>query len=294
MWQLIANKISDSIGDNFQCQTISPVGGGDINQAAIVSDTRNKFFIKWNNANRIDMFEKEVLSLQAIASSQSVKVPQVINFGIAESSSYLVLEYLELQTKANKTELAEQLAKMHLYSGDKYHQDKFGFHQDNYIGYSEQLNRWRADWIVFFRELRLGKQMEMLRSKSGSTGLLDDLARLQQQLDKFFVEYHPKPSLVHGDLWQGNYDFTSSGEPVVYDPACYYADFEVDLAMMELFGNPGSDFFAAYHRINPIHPGYSIRKVLYNLYHILNHANMFGGGYLDQAQNMTDRLLAHK
>lgn len=291
MWQVIASKVSDSIGESFQCQTISPVGGGDINQAAVVSDTGNKFFIKWNHANRIDMFEKEVFSLQTIANSQSVKVPQVINFGIAESSSYLVLEYLELHSKANKTKLAEQLAKMHLYNR---HEGKFGFDQDNYIGYSEQSNQWRADWIDFFQELRLGKQMEMLQSKKGSTRLIDDLTQLQQQLGKFFVDYQPKPSLVHGDLWQGNYDFTASGEAVIYDPACYYADFEVDLAMMELFGNPGSDFFAAYHRINPIHSGYNIRKLLYNLYHILNHANMFGGGYLDQAQNMTHRLLAHR
>ena len=117
--------------------------------------------------------------------------------------------------------------------------------------------------------------------------------RLVAELDRFFADYRPRASLLHGDLWGGNQAADADGNPVIYDPACYYGDHEADLAMMELFGNPGEAFFTAYHEHFPIDAGYRYRRDLYNLYHVLNHANLFGGGYAAQAEKMIGRLLAH-
>lgn len=286
MWRQVAMKISQAIDDDFECQSVERVSGGDINQAAVLSDQRNRFFIKWNQTNKIDMFAKEVLSLNTIASTSTIRVPQVITYGIEETSSFLVLEYLDLQCQGEQGNLAKSLALMHQQCAAE-----FGFSQDNYIGSTPQTNQWRSDWIEFYSQERLGTQKALLCSKGAATGLIEKLSRLQGEMSKFFVGYTPRPGLVHGDLWQGNYGFSQEGEPVVYDPACYYADFEVDLAMMELFSNPGSSFFEIYHEHNPIDSGYQTRKSLYNLYHVLNHANLFGGSYAMQAEGIIERLL---
>ena len=287
MWRQIAQQISQTINDEFECLSVDRLSGGDINQAAKISDSKHRFFIKWNHIEKLNMFETEAISLNTIAATNTIRVPQVITCGVVESSSFLVLEFLEIKSVGQPQDFAKALAAMHLSNGDK-----FGFSSDNFIGSTPQTNQWHVNWVEFYQQQRLGTQKDLLRLKGASTRLLTKLTQLQSQLAKFFVNYTPKPALVHGDLWQGNYGYVVGGTPTIYDPACYYADFEVDLAMMELFGNPGERFFQAYHQHNPIDSGYQKRKQLYNLYHILNHANLFGGGYAAQAETMIERLLA--
>lgn len=167
----------------------------------------------------------------------------------------------------------------------------FGFAHDNFIGTTSQPNAWTNDWITFWREQRLGFQLE-LAACNGYGGELQKLGQqLMERLPELFADYHPIPSLLHGDLWGGNHAYTADESPVIFDPAPYYGDREADMAMTELFGGFDQEFYAAYRAAWPLNAGFATRKVLYNLYHILNHANLFGGGYARQAEGMMRRLL---
>ena len=162
---------------------------------------------------------------------------------------------------------------------------------DRLLGATRQPNNWHTDWITFWREQRLGFQLE-LAAHHGYGGKLQLMGQtLMERLPEFFVDYQPVASLLHGDLWAGNHAYVADGNPVIFDPAPYYGDRETDLAMTELLGGFGSAFHAAYRAAWPLHAGYIQRKTLYNLYHILNHANLFGGGYARQAESMMKRLL---
>jgi fructosamine-3-kinase len=182
---------------------------------------------------------------------------------------------------------AEQLANMHRHT-----KDKFGWHRDNTIGSTHQPNQWRDDWLDFWREQRLGYQLKLAGRHGARHSLIDKGEQLQDNLEVFFSGYQPEASLLHGDLWSGNYSIMSNGEPVIFDPAVYYGDREADIAMTELFGGFGHDFYSAYNNAWPLHDDYKLRKTFYNLYHIINHFNLFGGGYGSQAEGMIDRLLA--
>ena len=181
----------------------------------------------------------------------------------------------------------EQLAQMHRYTADQ-----FGWHRDNTIGSTAQVNSWENDWLTFWREHRLGYQLTLAGRHGLGSRVLQKGERLQDNLQAFFDNHQPQASILHGDLWSGNYGISREGEPVIFDPAVYFGDREADLAMTELFGGFGSEFYAAYNATWPLDPGYPQRKTLYNLYHILNHYNLFGGGYGAQAEGMIDQLLA--
>jgi fructosamine-3-kinase len=170
--------------------------------------------------------------------------------------------------------------------------ESFGFHRDNYIGATVQPNQLAEDWGSFFRNQRIAFQLNLAQQNGAPGRLLDSGRQLLGRLPACFDNYHPVPSLLHGDLWGGNWGATPAGEPVIFDPAVYYGDRETDLAMTELFGGFDERFYQSYRQSWPLDPGYETRKVLYNLYHILNHYNLFGGGYAAQAEGMIDRLLA--
>jgi fructosamine-3-kinase len=232
------------------------------------------------------MFVAEAAGLDAIAATSTLRVPQAIAHGIAGEQSYLVLEHLELHARGNARLLGKQLAALHRCSARQ-----FGFSQDNFIGTTAQANTWKIDWIDFWREQRLGFQLQ-LAAENGYGGQLQSLGdKLLDALPAFFRGYTPPPSLLHGDLWSGNHAFIADGTPTLFDPAAYYGDRECDLAMTELFGGFPPSFYAAYRAEWPLHEGYEIRRDLYNLYHILNHANLFGGGYVRQAEQMIRALL---
>ncbi len=285
----VASAISDATQRPFQLLRATPVGGGDINQACRLEGSDGSlYFLKLNAARHHAMFAAEAIGLQAIAASGSIRVPHVIANGTADGLYFLVLEHLQLGGQSNAQQLGEQLAALHRNTADR-----FGFAQDNFIGTTAQPNTWSEEWIAFWRDKRLGHQLHLADRNGHNGGLQTTGKELMGQLDAFFEGYSPAPSLLHGDLWSGNQDYLADGTPAIFDPASYYGDRECDLAMTELFGGFPRDFYAAYQTAYPLDAGYTKRRDLYNLYHILNHANLFGGGYIGQAEQLCKRLLGN-
>ncbi|MDH3309415.1 MAG: fructosamine kinase family protein [Gammaproteobacteria bacterium] len=284
-WRSIANRISEATGTPFIVKSHDAVGGGCINSTTVLEDGRRRFFVKLNDAGRLAMFEAEAEGLKEITQSRSVRVPQPVCAGTVGDSAYLVLEHLELSGADGRCfeQLGRELAQMHRAT-----QKQFGWRLDNTIGSTPQINTPDTDWVQFWREHRLGFQLD-LAARHGRN-LMRQGERLMADLGEFFRRYQPTPSLLHGDLWGGN--VSAAGErPVIFDPAVYYGDREADLAMTELFGGFSSRFYQAYQEAWPLEAGYKVRKTLYNLYHVLNHFNLFGGGYGSQAERMMEALL---
>lgn len=286
-WLQINQHISDATGQRFVDSHQQGVGGGSINAAHVLkgSDGR-EFFVKLNDASLVDMFAAEADGLNEMLSANAIRVPKPICWGTSSSEAYIVMEYIPLGGKGSGPKLGEQLAAMHRKS-----QDNFGWSRDNTIGSTPQPNTPSDSWVEFYRERRLRFQLE-LAAHHGGGQLLDQGERLMDNLDAFFSDYQPAPSLLHGDLWGGNYSTDREGTPVIFDPAVYYGDREADIAMTELFGGFPRDFYSAYNAAWPMDAGYATRKTLYNLYHIINHFNLFGGGYLSQAKRMISSLLS--
>jgi len=284
----IAAHISRASGRPFNPGLPSGQGGGCINTAVRLADGDQQWFVKTNRAALLDMFEAEAAGLAAMADTATIRVPRPLCTGTAGGDSYIVMEYLPLGRAGpdGQARAGVQLAALHRHSAER-----FGWHRDNTIGATPQHNDWQHDWIAFFRDHRLAFQLQ-LAARHGHGGRLQRLG--EQLLDAFpaLIDHAPVPSLLHGDLWGGNMGFDADGNPVIYDPATYYGDREADLAMTELFGGFGRDFHAAYHDAWPLDPGYEARKTLYNLYHVLNHLNLFGAGYAGQAEGMMERLLS--
>ena len=164
----------------------------------------------------------------------------------------------------------------------------FGWDINNTIGSTVQINNWTVNWAEFWAERRIGYQLKLARRRGG---LFPQGERLLEVIPELLADHEPQPSLVHGDLWGGNAGVTSAGEPVIFDPAAYFGDREVDIAMTELFGGFPAEFYRGYNQVWPLDLGYEKRKTLYNLYHILNHFNLFGGSYASQANQMINRIL---
>jgi fructosamine-3-kinase len=251
-------------------------------------DGDQAYFVKLNTASLLDMFEAESLGLKAMAETETIRVPRPVCSGVADGQSYLVMEYLEMghASRDASAMAGRQLAQMHR---SDWH--SFGWQRDNTIGSTPQPNDPASSWVEFWRHHRLGFQLD-LAARNGYGGALQRGGERLLHGFHVLIDQDPQPSLLHGDLWGGNIGYDREGKPVIFDPAVYYGDREADLAMTELFGGFGNDFYHAYRESWPLAPGYSTRKVLYNLYHILNHLNLFGGGYLGQASSMIDRLLA--
>lgn len=286
IWQHISEDIFQTTGVWLR-EGRQSIGGGCINQAVRVRGEGRDFFIKTNSARGLSMFEAEAAGLSELAASGTVRVPAAICCGVAATNAYLVLEYLEFGRSGNGALLGEQLAAMHRVS-----RNDFGWGMDNTIGSTPQINTPCADWIEFWRERRLRYQFDLAR-ENGWDGKLQRYAeQLLEDLGSFFSAYSPRPALLHGDLWSGNHGYLTDGQPVIFDPAVYYGDREADIAMTELFGGFSADFYAGYRAVWPLDAGYAVRKKLYNLYHILNHLNLFGGGYQGQALDLSERLLA--
>lgn len=283
----LAAAIGRATGTPFEVRGISAARGGDISEAFTLDDGTRTFFVKTQPASRLAMFESEAAGLAELAAADAVRVPQVSCHGIAAGLAYLVLEFLPIKPRGDAAQLGRQLAQQHRVSAAQ-----FGWLRDNWIGATPQPNAQADDWVDFWRTQRLGFQLRRA-AENGYGGVLQkDGETLLAHLEAFFDGYTPVPSLLHGDLWSGNHGYLAEGTPVIFDPAVYFGDRECDLAMSELFGGFAPDFYAAYREAWLLDAGYAVRKTLYNLYHILNHANMFGGGYVAQAQRMAAQLLA--
>jgi fructosamine-3-kinase len=277
----------------FTLLSQAPVGGGCIHSALRLegraADGPRTYFAKMNEAASAPLFEAEADGLAALRESGCVSVPRTIARGADEERAWLVLEWLELRPldAASAARLGAAMAALHAQA-----RERFGWERDNFIGASPQSNGWSTDWVAFFQERRLHAQLRMAARNRLPSRMLDRGERLLADCPAFFSGYAPRPSLLHGDLWAGNAAATPEGLPVVFDPAVYLGDREADVAMTELFGGFPRDFLARYCDHAPLHDGYRVRRDLYNLYHRLNHANLFAGGYVRESEMAIERLLA--
>ncbi|MGB7412972.1 MAG: fructosamine kinase family protein [Thermosynechococcaceae cyanobacterium] len=285
MWQTIEAHVEQVTRNPFSIQERCSVGGGSINQAYRISDSSQQYFVKLNQASKVAMFEAEALGLREMAQAGAIQVSEPICWGITEGHSYIVLEWLHLSSsRADWNQMGRQLAAMHRTVSEQGH----GWHQSNTIGETPQMNPWTKNWGAFFAEHRIGYQLRLAQRRGGH---FSQGTALLEVIPSILADHQPEPSLVHGDLWSGNAAF-AEGVPVILDPAVYYGDREVDIAMTELFGGFPRAFYEGYNQAWPLPEAYSQRKILYNLYHILNHFNLFGGSYAAQAERMIAQVLS--
>ncbi len=288
-WQPIVDEIERATTSTFKLVNVRSLAGGDINSAYCLEGNSKAYFVKLNRADKIDMFAAEIDGLKELVKTRTVRVPNPVAHGITESHSFIVMEFIEFGTSRKTSErlFGQQLALLHQKT-----QPYFGWHRDNTIGSTPQPNQKEDNWVNFFEKNRLQHQLTLAASKGYRGHLQTSGEQLCHHLTDFFSAYMPQPSLLHGDLWGGNAATDQQGDPVIFDPACYYGDREADIAMTELFGGFSQDFYAAYRETFPLDPGYTTRKKLYNLYHILNHLNLFGSGYLNQAEHLISSLFS--
>lgn len=288
-FEAIAREIGAQLGGDCAPEPQSDVSGGSIHRSYRWLCADAPLFVKVAAPGDAAGLEAEAAGLLALAGARAVRVPRVLARGTAGKSAFLALEWIESRParRAAEHSLGEQLAAQHAVTADR-----FGFEGDNFIGRTPQPNAWLADWAEFFRERRLRHQLA-LAVQNGFGPLLENPgARLLESVDALLADHRPRASLLHGDLWAGNWLADSAQVPVIFDPAVYFGDREADLAMTRLFGGFGRAFYDAYLAAAPLPGGHAVRAELYNLYHVLNHANLFGGGYARQARASIDRLLA--
>ena len=287
VWEQIGREIAKATGTAFAIRDRQSIGGGSINDSYAITDGERRYFLKLNQPNQSEMFAAEALGLRQLYDTQTIRVPAPICWGEADNCSFIAMEYLELSGRGTPTAwetMGRQLAALHR-SGIG---DRFGWQRANTIGSTPQLNSWSDRWADFFAEHRIGYQVKLGRRRGGDFPEPEAAIGVVRE---FLRDREPEPSLVHGDLWSGNAAMTAAGEPVIFDPAAYYGDREVDLAMTEMFGGFPPAFYDGYNAAWSLDPGYRQRKEIYNLYHVLNHFNLFGGGYGYQASRIFDRLL---
>jgi fructosamine-3-kinase len=284
MWQQILAHINNEVEQPFELVSKNQLAGSELNRIYQLQGHTKDYFIKINQRSYLEHFAAEVLSLQTLRQHRGLNVPKVICCSQSLDTAFLVLEYLDLiePTQLSWQHLAKQIALMH----QQHEQAMYGFDWDNYLGHTLQPNKWQGNWSSFFSEQRIGWQLQLLVEQGFGFGKLDTIVeKVRQRLQG----YQPTPSLLHGDLWRGNVGF-SANAAWLFDPACYYGDRETDIAYSQLFGRLPEPFYAYYQELLPLDTDFEQRKELYNLYHILNHANLFRGAYLVQAQQLIKQL----
>ena len=283
-----ATELKGRLGIRCAADDAKVVAGGSINQAYYLPTDRAPLFLKVNDPSALSMFEAEADGLAELRAATAVNVPDTVDVGRAGGAAYLALSWVDLRgkTSAGERALGIALARQHRVTAER-----FGWHRENTIGATQQQNTPTSDWLEFLRANRLGFQLKLASERGLPEKELDRGQRLLARLEWFFRDYTPLASLLHGDLWSGNWGCDGVGTPYVYDPAVYYGDREADLAMSRLFGGFGQAFYSAYQSEWPLETGWEARVDLYNLYHLLNHFNLFGHGYLGQTAGSLDRLL---
>lgn len=281
--------VRDATGNRFRLVAAEAVGGGCIHDSfSLLGERGERYFAKLGDATRADMFAAEADGLAAIAASGTLRTPAVIACSADAHHAVLILEHLALRpvhAPEDGARFADALAALHRQCGEH-----FGWPRDNFIGATPQSNTAHANWAQFFAQQRLRPQLERARANGFGGDLYRQGERLLERVPALFLDYRPQESLLHGDLWHGNAAVLEDGTPVVFDPAVHHGDRESDLAMSELFGGFPSAFYAEYRKAWPLHEDYELRKPLYSLYHVLNHLNLFGKGYLREALRLATRL----
>ena len=289
----LEESIAAATAEAFEIRSLTPVGGGCIHTALRVegkaASRAARYFAKVNDADRAAMFAAEAEGLAALAESKALRLPRVIAHGNDDERAWIVMEWLDLAPldATSGAALGRALAELH---GKP--RGRFGWASDNFIGASPQLNGWSDDWHAFWRDRRLHAQLRLAAKNRLPSRLIDRGERLAADCAAFFATYRPIASLLHGDLWSGNAAAMAGGVACVFDPAVYVGDREADVAMTEMFGGFPGEVLVAYRTEFPLDDGYTVRRDLYNLYHVLNHANLFAGGYVAQATQSIERLLA--
>ena len=289
-------------GDETPIRAAQEVTGGCINNATRLVTEKRSYLLKWNPRAKPEAFQQEILGLRLLAATQTVRVPAVyangMDFG-ANSPAFLLLEWLEPSGSADPARLGEQLAALH-------HHDRipagltgftapdipaYGLDHDNNIGGTPQINTWNADWAGFFVTCRIIPQMQMAERNGRLSGQRrENLERLITRIPDLLRGPKRQPALIHGDLWSGNV-IPGPGCLALIDPAVSFSDREAELAYTELFGGFSPRFYEAYQHVWPLDPGYTERRDLYNLYHLLNHLNLFGEGYGSGVDSVLRRYL---
>jgi len=284
----LASAIGAGIAAKLRPRPEARVHGGSINECYRWESSAGPIFLKVAPAQRRVMLEAERAGLEELRRADALRVPGVLGSGATQAQVWLALEWIPFgpRTPAAERALGERLALQH-----RRQAVAFGWERHNTIGSTPQCNDWSADWVAFYRDQRLRYQFELAAANGGGSELQRRGERLLDRLEDFFATYRPVPSLLHGDLWGGNWAADGNGMPVVFDPALYYGDREADLAMTRLFGGFGAQFYAAYDATWALDAGAPTRTGLYNLYHVLNHFNLFGGGYLAQAYAILHELI---
>ena len=284
----IESDLSKFYGEQIFLTGHTVRGGGSINDAYELKTNHGKFFVKLNSSSQYpNMFNREAEGLNALIGPNVIDVPAPLAVGEAEGSAYLILEYIENGKPGNNFwgQFAHSLSNLH-----RVNNEKFGFDTDNYIGSLTQSNKWHADWTNFFIQERLEPLVKSSRDKGvlnkESTGHFDNL---YSKMERYFPE--ESPSLIHGDLWSGNFTCNSKGNPVIFDPAVYYGHREMDIAMSRLFGGFPAAFYEAYNEHFPLESGWEDRLEIANLYPLMVHVNLFGGSYLYEVHRVLGRLV---
>lgn len=290
----IQQSLGSALGQDLTFMDWQPVSGGCIHQAwQVLCSSGQTFFIKTNQAQNLAMFQAETVGLQALKSrlttNNPLQVPEVYAVAADATYAWLITQYITFgqDTSSSNTALGQGLALLHQQTAPT-----FGFDSPNFIGESTQTNTQETDWTTFFIQHRLNYQFELAKHHGFYQQLQTEAAFMPDVATALLLNHQPKASLLHGDLWAGNKASDQFGRPILFDPASYYGDRECDLAMTELFGGFSAEFYTAYDDVYPIAAGYQQRKDLYNLYHILNHANLFGGHYIQQSKNLMQKLTA--
>ena len=280
MWHFISDEIAKNIEREFVCDDIREITSGNTHKAFKITDGRSRFFIKVNDAAHLPHFKAESEGLEHLQKTQLFKVPKTICSGTVGDKAFLVLEFINLAngSEQNWYEFGQLLANQHQH----YTQDMYGWQEDNFIGLSPQSNRWQKKWNTFFAEQRIGYMLQLLAEKGQH--LTNNIDEVVETVSRLLAGHQPLSSMLHGDLWSGNTGFYKD-KPVMFDPAFYYGDRETDLAMTELFGRLPDPFYQGYQDCWALPAAYEFRKPVYQLYHILNHALLFGGHYLESARS---------
>jgi fructosamine-3-kinase len=285
----VEQELSTKLGFNVQIESTKTLGGGCIHNASKLETNAGSFFLKWNADAQSDIFLREAESLRELkeAAKDQLIVPGVFAAReIDQSPGFLVLEMLDTGHTYNSDEvLGRGLATIHLYTSEK-----FGFYSNNYCGATTQDNSWKENWTDFFVQNRLGFLLNLIEKERPlpvrERNIYDKLlARIPD-----FLPYDVVPALIHGDLWSGNYMQTTKG-PALIDPASYYAHCEMEMGIMTMFGGFSQRFYKAYNEINPLPEEWRERNKLYQLYHVLNHYYLFGGGYQNQALSIAQSYI---
>ncbi len=286
--QDLTDRIEATLGQTIR--QVSPVGGGCIAKATRIRTDDGDFFAKWSTGETAQTFPAEASGLAAMRRSGSsliIPEPLLAEDGAGARAGVLLTAWIESGERGSRFWdcFGEGLAEMHRFSANR-----FGFDADNYIGRLRQENSWEDSWPTFFHQRRLEPQVKRARKDGRWDSAWDDpVERLYQRLPELLPE-RPEPSILHGDLWGGNFMVDVEGRPVLIDPASYYGHREADLAMTELFGGFGRRFYEAYKDAWPLPPGYGERRDVYNLYHLINHLNHFGGGYAGSVGSILQRF----